>query len=72
MADGGKRFCLNSPPYEGVWKWFYQAAEDIEWRAVGLTHVEYPAGYCIYFESNLFTDNIKSYHISHKIENDYQ
>ena len=46
MADGGKRFCLNPPPHEGIWKWFYQAAEDIEWHAVGLTHVEYPTGNC--------------------------
>lgn len=44
MADGGKRFCANPPVNGGIWKWFYQAAEDLEWRAIGLTHVEYPAG----------------------------
>ena len=47
MADGGKKFCHNPPPHEGVWKWFYQAAQDIDWRAVGLTHVEYPVGTCL-------------------------
>eukprot|EP00112_Aurelia_sp_Birch-Aquarium-sp1_P011075 Seg2338.1 transcript_id=Seg2338.1/GoldUCD/mRNA.D3Y31 product="Dolichyldiphosphatase 1" protein_id=Seg2338.1/GoldUCD/D3Y31 len=44
MSDDGKRFCLNPPENEGIWKIFYQAAENIEWRAIALTHVEYPAG----------------------------
>ncbi|XP_065068213.1 dolichyldiphosphatase 1-like [Rhopilema esculentum] len=44
MADSRKRFCLDPPKHEGVWKLFYQAAEDLEWRAVALTHVEYPTG----------------------------
>ena len=44
MSDDGKRFCLNPPENEGIWKIFYQAAENIEWRPIALTHVEYPAG----------------------------
>ena len=54
MADAGKRFCLNPPENGGTWKWFYQAAENLNWRAVGLTHVEYPAGKLNLFHAKLF------------------
>ena len=59
MADGGKRFCLNPSPEEGIWTWFYQAAEDLEWHAIGLTHVEYPTGklYCLSYK--YFLENVR-------------
>lgn len=44
MADAAGRFCANPPQNEGLWRIFYQAPEDINWRAISLTHVNYPAG----------------------------
>ncbi len=44
MDAAKAKFCSNTAPSGGFWGLFYQAPEDVAWRAISLTHVDYPEG----------------------------